>query len=89
MASKVFIVTGASKGLGAAIAQALLSQSHKVVVTARSKEPLDALQQANTDNVQVVAGDITKSEVCIRNGMAVILIAMLIVYALRTRWRRA
>ncbi|KAF4471223.1 corticosteroid 11-beta-dehydrogenase [Fusarium albosuccineum] len=58
MASKVFIVTGASKGIGAAIARYLLSQSHKVVVTARSSEPLEGLKKSHPDQVQFIAGDI-------------------------------
>lgn len=68
--SKVFIVTGASKGLGVAIARYLLSQSHKVVVTARSKGPLDDISKAFPGQVEVVAGDITDAKV--RQGPAVL-----------------
>jgi NADP-dependent 3-hydroxy acid dehydrogenase YdfG len=62
MASKVFIVTGASKGLGAAIVQHLLAQSHKVVVTARSESPLQKLKEAHPTQVEYVAGDITSED---------------------------
>ncbi|KAJ4266263.1 hypothetical protein NW762_004246 [Fusarium torreyae] len=62
MASKVFIVTGASKGLGAAIARYLLSQSHKVVITARSSEPLESLKKSHPDQVQFIAGDIVEPQ---------------------------
>lgn len=62
MASKVFIVTGASKGLGAAIVQHLLAQSHKVVVTARSESPLQELKEAHPTQVEYVAGDITSED---------------------------
>ncbi|KAF4995319.1 hypothetical protein FGRMN_5218 [Fusarium graminum] len=62
MASKVFIVTGASKGIGAAITQYLLSQSHKVVITARSSEPLEGLKKSHPDQVQFIAGDIVEPE---------------------------
>ncbi|TFB01091.1 putative oxidoreductase [Trichoderma ghanense] len=61
MASKVFIVTGASKGLGAAIVEQLLAQSHKVVVTARSEEQLQKFKDAHPGQVEYLAGDITSS----------------------------
>jgi short-subunit dehydrogenase len=63
-ASKVFIVTGASKGLGAAITQHLLDLSHNVVITARTAEPLEAFKKAHPGRVEVIAGDITSPEVC-------------------------
>jgi NADP-dependent 3-hydroxy acid dehydrogenase YdfG len=64
MASKVFIVTGASKGIGAAIARYLVNQSHKVVITARSSEPLEGLKKSHPDQVQFIAGDIVEPQVC-------------------------
>lgn len=63
MAPKVFIITGASKGIGASIAKYLLGQSHKVVITARSQEPLEALKQSHPDQVQYIAGDMVEPEV--------------------------
>jgi short-subunit dehydrogenase len=68
--SKVFIVTGASKGLGAAVTQHLLDLSHKVVITARTAEPLEAFKQAHPGQVEVIAGDITKPEVRQRSSVA-------------------
>ncbi|KAI8725492.1 hypothetical protein NCS52_00120300 [Fusarium sp. LHS14.1] len=62
MSSKVFIVTGASKGIGAAITRYLLGQSHKVVVTARSSEPLEGFKKSYPDQVQFIAGDIVDPE---------------------------
>ncbi|CAG7565018.1 unnamed protein product [Fusarium equiseti] len=62
MASKVFIVTGASKGIGAAIARYLVNQSHKVVITARSSEPLEGLKKSHPEQVQFIAGDIVESQ---------------------------
>ncbi|KAH6885318.1 hypothetical protein B0T10DRAFT_92931 [Thelonectria olida] len=62
MASKVFIITGASKGIGAAITKYLLDQSHKVVITARSRGPLEELQRSHPDQVQFIDGDMTQSE---------------------------
>lgn len=63
MSSKTFIVTGASKGVGAAVTQHLLDLGHKVVITARSAEPLEAVKQANAGRVEVVAGDIVDVKV--------------------------
>ncbi|KYK59004.1 short-chain dehydrogenase [Drechmeria coniospora] len=55
----VFIVTGASKGLGAAVTDELLAQGHRVVVAARSKEPLEAFKAAHPGRVVYVVGDMT------------------------------
>ncbi|KAI1307444.1 short-chain dehydrogenase [Xylaria venustula] len=49
--SKVFIVTGASRGLGLAIAQALLRESHKVFLVARSEGELQKLKTQHGDSV--------------------------------------
>ncbi|KAH8721914.1 hypothetical protein BGZ61DRAFT_447645 [Ilyonectria robusta] len=62
MVSKVFIITGASKGIGAAIAKYLLQQSHNVVITARSREPLEALKTSHPGQVQYIAGDMVEPE---------------------------
>ena len=72
MSPKVFIVTGASKGLGAAITQRLLSQSHKVVLAARSQELLEVVKRAHPDQVQYVAGDLTDSSVTFSHDVACI-----------------
>ncbi|KAM9883300.1 hypothetical protein VD0002_g1645 [Verticillium dahliae] len=58
MASKVFIVTGASRGLGLAIAKYLLEASHRVVLAARSKDKLEELKTAYPTQVEYVAGDL-------------------------------
>ncbi|KHO01296.1 short-chain dehydrogenase [Metarhizium album ARSEF 1941] len=60
--AKVFIVTGASKGLGAAITRCLLEQSHKVVATARSADLLEDMKKAYPGQVEYVAGDMTSAE---------------------------
>lgn len=62
-ASKVFVVTGASKGIGAAIVKQLLNQSHKVVIAARSEEPLKAIKDAYPGHVEYVSGDLTDQTV--------------------------
>ena len=42
---KLYIITGASRGLGAALAEALIDPDHRLVCMARSKAPLAALRQ--------------------------------------------
>ncbi|KAM4063732.1 short chain dehydrogenase [Hirsutella rhossiliensis] len=59
--AKVFIVTGASKGIGVAVTRHLLQQSHKVVLAARSQEPLEAIKQSHPGQVEYVAGDMRSS----------------------------
>ncbi|KAM0495215.1 hypothetical protein ACHAP6_001751 [Verticillium nonalfalfae] len=53
MSSKVFIVTGASRGLGLAIAKYLLEASHQVVLAARSKDKLEELKTAYPKQVEI------------------------------------
>jgi NAD(P)-dependent dehydrogenase (short-subunit alcohol dehydrogenase family) len=55
---KVIIVTGASRGLGLAIAHYLLQRSHKVVAVARTEQPLRDLEKQYSGQVAVVAGDL-------------------------------
>lgn len=63
MTPKVFIITGASKGIGAAVANRLLSLSHNVVLTARSQDLLEAVKKSHPGRVEYIAGDITESQV--------------------------
>ncbi|KAK6206153.1 hypothetical protein LQW54_007874 [Pestalotiopsis sp. IQ-011] len=58
MSSKVFVVTGASRGLGLAIAQILLRASHKVFVVARSESGLQKIKSENPSNVEFMAADL-------------------------------
>ncbi|KAL9125196.1 MAG: hypothetical protein Q9217_005567 [Psora testacea] len=55
---KTIIVTGASRGIGLAIANFLIRKSHNVVVLARSEEPLEKLQHDHPKQVQILAGDL-------------------------------
>ncbi|KAK4902702.1 hypothetical protein LTR27_000641 [Elasticomyces elasticus] len=55
--AKVIILTGASRGIGLAIAHYLLKQSHKVVAVARSEQPLRDLEKQYDGQVAVVIGD--------------------------------
>ncbi|KAK0841153.1 hypothetical protein LTS02_016935 [Friedmanniomyces endolithicus] len=54
---KVIILTGASRGIGLAIAHYLLQRSHKVVAVARSEQPLRGLETQFPGQVAVVTGD--------------------------------
>lgn len=58
MAGKVIILTGASRGVGLAIAHYLLSRSHKLVVVARTEQPLLDLAKKYEGQVEVLAGDL-------------------------------
>ena len=55
--NKTVIVTGASKGIGAAIAQAFLSRGYNVVATSRN---ISTSGQAPSPNLALVDGDITQ-----------------------------
>ncbi|KKA30075.1 hypothetical protein TD95_005375 [Thielaviopsis punctulata] len=57
--SKVILVTGASRGIGLGIAQALIAAKHKVVLTARNAASLEKLKAENPEQVAFLAGDIT------------------------------
>ncbi len=58
------LVTGASRGLGAAIARALLARGHRVVLTARSQAELsqavEALRAQHGERVQCWAADLAE-----------------------------
>ena len=56
---EVFFLTGASRGLGRAIAQAALAAGHSLVATARRPESLDDLVAAHGDRVLALALDVT------------------------------
>jgi hypothetical protein len=58
-ASKSIILTGASRGIGLAIAHYLLRESHKVFLVARSGEPLEKLKAQYPGQVEYIAADIT------------------------------
>jgi short-subunit dehydrogenase len=58
-ASKSIILTGASRGIGLAIAHYLLRESHNVFLVARSGEPLEKLKAQYPGQVEYIAADIT------------------------------
>jgi NAD(P)-dependent dehydrogenase (short-subunit alcohol dehydrogenase family) len=55
----VFFLTGSSRGLGRAIAEAVLDAGHQLVATARNPESLDDLLAAHPDRVLPLALDVT------------------------------
>ena len=61
-------LTGASSGIGHALAIELLQQGHRLALSARSKEPLQALAEQFPAQVLVVNGDLTDAEQVQRIG---------------------
>jgi NAD(P)-dependent dehydrogenase (short-subunit alcohol dehydrogenase family) len=57
--SQVFLVTGSSRGLGRAVAEAALAAGHRLVATARTPAALADLIDAHGDRVRAVALDVT------------------------------
>ena len=62
----VFLITGSSRGLGRAIAEAALDAGHRVVATARRPEQLDELGERYGDRVAAVQLDVTDYEAATR-----------------------
>ncbi|AOV07783.1 SDR family NAD(P)-dependent oxidoreductase [Sporosarcina ureilytica] len=56
---KTFFITGATSGVGYALAERLLSEGHRVWATGRSIEPLKQLQ---ADGAKIVPADLTNRE---------------------------
>jgi 3-oxoacyl-[acyl-carrier protein] reductase len=59
LADRVFVLTGASRGLGFATARALVADGAKVVVSARSPEAVDAAVAQLGDGAAGVVADLT------------------------------
>src|SRR6266478_5788984 len=57
--SKVWLITGSSRGLGRALAEAVLAAGHKLVGTARNPAQLADLVERYRDQVRAVALDVT------------------------------
>ncbi|WP_345680318.1 SDR family NAD(P)-dependent oxidoreductase [Yinghuangia aomiensis] len=57
--TKTWLITGSSRGLGRAIAEAVLADGHNLVATARHTEPLKDLADRYGDQVRLVTLDVT------------------------------
>ena len=57
--SSVFFLTGSSRGLGRAIAEAVLDGGHRLVATARDPRSLDDLVARHGDRILALALDVT------------------------------
>ena len=65
MKNKVVIVTGASSGIGLASVKEFLKRDAKVVLAARSKEKLQAIEkELQNPNIFIVPTDVSKQEDC-------------------------
>ena len=61
LTNKVVIITGASSGIGAATARALVALGCKLVLAARSVDKLDALAVELGEHALAIPADVTKS----------------------------
>ncbi|MDI1429621.1 SDR family NAD(P)-dependent oxidoreductase [Polyangium sorediatum] len=64
--SQVWFITGSSRGLGRALALAVLAAGHHVVATARKPADLEDLVKQYGDRVKTVALDVTQPEQAVR-----------------------
>ncbi|MFF4354829.1 oxidoreductase [Streptomyces sp. NPDC001530] len=60
--SKTWLITGSSRGLGRAIAEAVLEAGNNLVATARRTEPLNDLVEKYGERVRLVTLDVTDAE---------------------------
>ena len=57
--TQVWSITGSSRGLGRALAEAVLAAGHRLVATARNPEQLAELVERHGNRVRAVALDVT------------------------------
>ena len=61
MSPRSLAITGASRGLGRALAERFLEQGHRVAVCARSEDALEELRAAHGERVHVAAVDVASA----------------------------
>ena len=61
MPKKTIIITGASSGIGRALALHLASAEHNIIAIARRRELLEELHNLYPNNIKIVVADITKA----------------------------
>lgn len=61
--SKSIILTGASRGIGLAVAKYLLAEKHNVFLVARTKGPMEELKKEFPDQVEYLSADLADFEV--------------------------
>src|SRR5438094_7222042 len=60
MDEKIIVITGASSGIGAAVAEAVAKRGHKVVLAARCKDALEEVAARIGEEALVVPTDVTR-----------------------------
>src|SRR3954463_10799609 len=65
MTSKVWFITGSSRGFGAELVRAVLAHGDRVVATARQPEQLRALVDGYADRARVFGLDVTDAEAAV------------------------
>ena len=60
--NKIWLITGSSRGLGRALAEAVLAAGDRVVATARKPEQLDDLVERYGEQVRAIALDVTDAD---------------------------
>ena len=63
--TQVWLITGSSRGLGRALAEAVLAAGHCLVATARNPKQLTELVERHGDRVRAVALDVTDERAAI------------------------
>lgn len=60
--TKLFLITGASSGIGKALSVHLASQNHKIIAVARRQSELEELKKLYPTLIEIVVADITNND---------------------------